>query len=136
MLGDDDYREKEMEILGSINDENCSCGGTLGKSRNNDNYQKSSEAKYIQTEILENEINNVNSLSIKLYPNPGKDVVNLVVEGEISNGFEYKVFSTTGVLIEENHVGSNVTQLYLKKGMYIVNVNYNGIWHSKKLIIH
>jgi len=58
------------------------------------------------------------------------------VEDETSIGFEYKVFSTAGILIEENQVGGNVTQLSLKKGMYIVNVKYNGIWHTKKLIIH
>lgn len=73
---------------------------------------------------------------MRLYPNPGKDIVNLVVEDEIAHGFEYKVFSTMGVLVEENRVDTNTTQLSLKKGMYIVKLNYKGEWHTKKLIMH
>ena len=86
-------------------------------------------------EISEIEIIPVNSLVVKLYPNPGKDVVNLVVEDEAVYGFEYKLFSISGVLIDENTVETNMTQLHLKQGMYIVKLNYKGEWYTKKLIM-
>jgi hypothetical protein len=84
---------------------------------------------------LSSQEKDVNSIDIRLYPNPGKNIVNLVVEDETADGFEYRVFSTMGILVEENYVGSNRTQLFLKKGIYIVKVKYNGTWYTKKLIM-
>ena len=120
-----------------VSDENCSCGGVLGMSKSDDNTNRLSEEQYfIQENSLQTEINDVNLLEVKLYPNPGKDIVNIAVEGATVKGFEYKVFSLTGVLIEEQEINSNATQLFLKKGVYIVKIKYNNEWHTKKLIMH
>jgi hypothetical protein len=118
-----------------ITTENCSCGGVLGKSGQMNNQNNHPNSENGTGEILENEINNLNSVEIKLYPNPGKNVVNLVVEDETADGFEYRVFSTMGILVEKNYVGSNRTKLFLKKGIYIVKIKYNGTWYTKKLIM-
>lgn len=74
-------------------------------------------------------------MAVKLYPDPGKDVVNLVVEDEEVHGLEYKVYAISGILIDENSVEKNLMQLHLKQGMYIVKLKYKGEWHTKKLIM-
>jgi hypothetical protein len=58
-----------------------------------------------------------------------------VVEDEEVHGFEYKVYSVSGILVDENSVEKNTTQLHLKQGMYIVKLNYKGEWYTKKLIM-
>ena len=120
----------------SITNINCGCGGTSGMitQPNSPQGYSSQEMNYI--EVSENEKNLVNSLVVKLYPNPGKDVVNLVVEDEEAHGFEYKVFSVSGVLVDENTVETNITKLFLKQGLYIVRLKYKGEWYTKKLIMH
>ncbi len=62
-------------------------------------------------------------------------MVNLVVEDETAQGFEDKVFSVSGVLMDENTVETNMTQLFLKQGLYIVKLNYKGEWQTKKHIM-
>ena len=129
------HAKSGSSFYAGITDENCSCGGKSGLMKNQNNNTNMKNIENVTHKVLKNEINNINSLKIKLYPNPGKEVVNLTVEDETAYGFEYKVFSTLGVLVEANHVDSNETQLFLKKGMYIIKVKYNGEWHTKKLII-
>ena len=65
-------------------------------------------------------------MDVKLYPNPGKDVVNLEVEDEAVHGFEYKEYSVSGILEDENSVEKNSTQFHLKQVMYIVKLKYKG----------
>lgn len=120
----------------SITDKNCGCGGTTGMITQPNSSQDHFSQEMNYREVSENEINLVNSLVVKLYPNPGKDVVNLVVEDETAQGFEYKVFSVSGVLVDENTVETNMTQLFLKQGLYIVSLKYKGGWYTKKLIMH
>jgi hypothetical protein len=119
----------------SITDKDCGCGGTMGMLTQSNSSQDPYSKGINYREVSENEINGVNSLIVKLYPNPGKDVVNLVVEDEEVHGFEYKVYSVSGVLVDESSVEKNTTQLHLKQGMYIVKLNYKGEWHTKKLIM-
>lgn len=118
-----------------ITDENCTCGGLSGKSGQINNQNNYTNIEDATREISENELNPVNSLVVRLYPNPGKDIVNLVVEDEIAHGFEYKVFSTMGVLVEEKQIDGYTAKLTLRKGMYIIKVKYKGEWHTRKLIM-
>lgn len=56
-----------------VSDDNCSCGGVLGMSKNDDNTNRLSEEQYlIQEKSLQTEINDVNLLEVKLYPKPRK----------------------------------------------------------------
>ena len=118
-----------------ITDENCTCGGLSGKSGQMNNQNNYTNIEDATREISEYEINPVNSLVVRLYPNPGKDIVNLVVEHEIAHGFEYKVFSTMGVLVEEKQIDGYTAKLTLRKGMYIIKVKYKGEWRNRKLIM-
>ena len=127
--------EKGATFEASITDKDCGCGGVSWKSGAKNKSNNPSNSQNNDYAISKKENNLVNSLVVKLYPNPGKDVVNLVVEDEGAHGFEYKVYSVSGILVDENSVEKNTTRLHLKQGMYIVKLKYKGEWHTKKLIM-
>jgi hypothetical protein len=83
-------------------------------------------------EVLSSQEKDVNSIEIRLYPNPGKKHVNLDIQEESIQGFMYMVFDMRGKQIIKNQVNRNYTMLSLEKGVYIVKIKTNNQWHTRK----
>ena len=86
--------------------------------------------------ISDDNINEISSLTYKVYPNPVKDI--LTIEGENINSI--KVYNTLGQLVKsivcnnDNIVDVNVENL--QNGMYFISIiNNNGEFTSKKVIV-
>ena len=66
---------------------------------------------------------------IKIYPNPGSDILNISVLGEISNKSQFEIIDAKGATVLVNKIGRNpqaVNISKLSKGTYLVRV-HNGI---------
>ncbi|WP_435525117.1 T9SS type A sorting domain-containing protein [Chryseobacterium indoltheticum] len=72
--------------------------------------------------------------SIKIYPNPAKNVLNLEIPKEIKK-FSFEIKDTSGRLISahENETAINVSKL--SSGVYLCTVKSEGETVTKKIII-
>ena len=75
-------------------------------------------------------------MDISLYPNPGKDRVNLQINDEKVRNFHYLVFDLQGKQIMNELIKGTFTTIKLEKGIYIVKIKTNNQWHTRKLIMY
>lgn len=75
----------------------------------------------------------------EMYPNPASDIINIVVSnGELNQ--QLSIYDINGRLVYETIMESSAKTIKLdnirvKPGVYLVNLNNNGITESRKLII-
>lgn len=111
----------------------CGCGGGKSAGSSSENNENSSQEK---TDVLQFEEKAVNSMDIRLYPNPGKNKVNLQINDEKVRNFEYLVFDLHGKQIKSELVNGSFTTIQLEKGVYIVKIKTDKEWHTRKLIMY
>ncbi|MGM0479771.1 MAG: T9SS type A sorting domain-containing protein [Bacteroidota bacterium] len=121
------------EFHAKVNDDVCSCG--KAKSTGNASGNNEYNAKEATT-VLSLEEKSVNSMEIRLYPNPGKGKVNLEIMDENVRRFDFFVYDLQGKEISNDSVEGKITTITLEKGVYIVKIKTNDQWHTKKLIMH
>lgn len=111
----------------------CGCGGSKSIDNSSGNNEYVPQEK---TDVLQFEEKAVNSLDISIYPNPGKDKVNLQVNDEKVHNFEYLVFDLQGKQIVNELVKGTFTTIKLEKGIYVVKIKIGKEWHTRKLIMY
>lgn len=111
----------------------CGCGGGKSAGSSSENNENSSQEK---TDVLQFEEKAVNSMDIRLYPNPGKNKVNLQINDEKVRNFEYLIFDLHGKQIKSELVNGSFTTIQLEKGVYIVKIKTDKEWHTRKLIMY
>jgi hypothetical protein len=120
-----------------VNNDVCDCGGSKSAINTSTNEYGNADTNRGKTqEVLSSQEKDVNSIDIRLYPNPGKKHVNLEIQEEGVQGFMYMVFDMRGKQIIKNQVNRNYTILSLEKGVYIVKIKVNNQWHTRKLIMY
>ena len=78
--------------------------------------------------------------SLKIYPNPAKDNINIEITGNKSNIISYEIFDITGNLIKSENINIyntpvNIDTYELQEGTYIISLISNDIKISRKIII-
>lgn len=131
------HTQAGSEFHAKVDDEVCDCGGSksalnTGSPGGDSDYSITGKPH----EVLYSEEKSVNSMDIRLYPNPGRDKVKLEINDEKVFGFEYSVFDLQGKQIMANEVNGTFTTLVLDEGVYIVKIKTNHQWHTKKLIMY
>jgi predicted metalloenzyme YecM len=91
---------------------------------------------YMSKEVLSTAGNDKNDMDIRLYPNPGREHVNLEIHNEDIQEFTYTVFDITGKQISNEQVNKNHTIISLSKGVYILKIKTKNQWHTRKLIMY
>ncbi len=74
------------------------------------------------TGVLQNNILDVN---LWVFPNPVSNVLNLEVPDVDLNDFNYKIFNTTGILIEQSKINTSHTIINtesMNPSMYLLNI--------------
>lgn len=93
----------------------------------NPNSDPPTGAKVI-CEILNSSIIEYNT-NILVYPNPTKDILNLELQGEISNNLRFELIDFTGRIIEQGEIINQNKQLSisdLPPSIYFIKVSANG----------
>src|SRR5690606_30115771 len=77
--------------------------------------------------------NDLNDKAFKIYPNPAKN--SFFIETK-ENG-KFKIYDLNGKLVQTSDLnsGKNQIQIRLAKGIYVVEVEYNGTKSAEKLIV-
>jgi hypothetical protein len=120
-----------------VNNDVCDCGGSKSVINTSTNEYGNTDTNRGKTqEVLSSQDKDVNSIDIRLYPNPGKKHVNLEIQEDGIQGFMYMVFDMRGKQIIQKQVNKNYTTLSLEKGVYIVKIKVNNQWHTRKLIMY
>jgi hypothetical protein len=120
-----------------VNSGVCDCGGSKSAINTNTNEHGNAYTERDKTkEVLSSQTKGVNSLDIRLYPNPGEGNVNLEIQEEGIQGFMYMIFDMRGKQIVQKKVNQNYSTLSLEKGVYIVKIKVNDQWHTRKLIMY
>ena len=76
-----------------------------------------------------------NNISVDIFPNPAKDIVNITSSENIEN---VKIFSAFGHLITEQIVGDNMVKINtsdFSPGMYFIQINTEIGFVSRKINI-
>jgi hypothetical protein len=76
---------------------------------------------------------------ITIFPNPGTGSSFISIESvnfKQDEQWTYTVFDISGKRILSGQETNRMTEVSLPTGVYIVRVNYNGAWHTKKLLMH
>lgn len=89
----------------------------------------------IATSVLGTNESSQNKLeSIKIYPNPAKDILNLEIPKEIKN-FSFEIKDMSGRLISAHENETNINVSKLSSGVYLCTVKSDGETVTKKVII-
>ncbi len=86
--------------------------------------------------LVINSIRMTENLSIKVYPNPTADFVNIAIPARAGNA-TISIYNTLGSKVMEASTNSNSTQIdisSLKNGVYFIKVESGGIKSSAKII--
>lgn len=74
-----------------------------------------------------------------IFPNPSTGTSFISIESvnfKQDEQWTYTVFDISGKRILSGQETNRMTEVSLSTGVYIVRVNYNGAWHTKKLLMH
>jgi len=71
--------------------------------------------------------------TIKVYPNPSNG--NVTIELSTDTNFNYKIIDLSGKVIQNGQAYKQLN-LKLQKGVYILVVEYDGVYDTQKLIIY
>lgn len=113
------------------------CGCTYSNNGINTNGYRNYDPERDKTqEVLYRQEKDVNSMDIRLYPNPAREHVNLEIHEEGVEGFMYVVFDLHGKQILQKQINKNYTTLSLTKGVYILKIKINDQWYNRKLIMY
>ncbi|MCD0478301.1 M28 family peptidase [Chryseobacterium sp. LC2016-29] len=89
----------------------------------------------IATSVLGTNESSQNKLeSIKIYPNPAKDILNLEIPKEIKK-FSFEIKDMSGRLISAHENETNINVSKLSSGVYLCTVKSDGETVTKKVII-
>ena len=83
-------------------------------------------------------LKNFNKESIGIYPNPSRDAFNILVPQNLSNAY-YEVYTSLGKLVKKGRFNSNNLTIDLSdsnKGLYILRIDDNGRYLSRKLMLN
>lgn len=72
--------------------------------------------------------------SIKIYPNPAKDILNIEISAEIKN-FSFEIKDMSGRLISAHENETNINVSKLSSGVYLCTIKSDGETVTKKVII-
>lgn len=89
----------------------------------------------VATSVLSTNETAVNKLeSVKIYPNPAKDILNIEVPSHVKN-FSLEINDTSGKLISKHENETSITVSKLPKGVYLCTVKSDGEMVTKKIFI-
>jgi hypothetical protein len=78
---------------------------------------------------------NSNNSNISVYPNPTSGIFNIQID-ENSIGAKATIYNLLGQKIKDFDLKSTITNQYLNKGIYLLEIEKGGIKTSKKLIVN
>jgi len=79
--------------------------------------------------------NNVSTNDIKVYPNPIRDVLNIEIEGQVSDEMELRIFAIDGKLMTRQAFEPQVDVSNLRAGAYVLELSVNEeVSHRFKLM--
>ncbi len=83
-----------------------------------------------------------NALALKLYPNPAKDQVELVLPKQVNKPIQVKLINVAGQLVQQINLGGSNSKSYLFRlkalpaGLYFVEVRQEDAVFRQRLVLH
>ncbi len=101
---------------------------------NSNNPNASLNTSYLgdsENEIVDSRESNF----VKIYPNPSTGQVNIEFSNSHNSRYMVVVTNVQGKIVKRIDEYKSRLHLNLEKGIYILRINFNGKWHTKKVVI-
>lgn len=80
------------------------------------------------------EINNENSMTFNVYPNPANDFINIEINNNYDSNFNISIYNSLGIKVIETSNENTINIEDLPSGMYFINVMTENFSQTKKVM--
>jgi hypothetical protein len=80
------------------------------------------------------EINNENSMTFNVYPNPANDFINIETNNNYDSNFKISIYNSLGIKVIETSNENTINIEDLPSGMYFINVMTEKFSQTKKVM--
>ena len=80
------------------------------------------------------EINNENSMTFNVYPNPANDFINIEINNNYDSNFKISIYNSLGIKVIETSNENTINIEDLPSGMYFINVMTEKFSRTEKVM--